>query len=228
MIGNQYLKKFKEEVKDITVYYKQILEKYINHDKKINIDISIDDAIELIESEGIYNTETKQITIVLENTIRDAYVIVHEFIHKIYNRETIEQDNNFYYDCYKEFLAFYNTLLFKDYLYLKIGASDIEITYLDDIIINDYSIFCLKNINLKFKNQQDNIDSLDVIFDPHIPAVLAAKLFYEERKNKSLEEKIKECKKLLSKKVNKETLIEVGLLLKNKENVKRLFLKYDK
>lgn len=201
-----------------------------------NIDLNIEEINELIECNGYYDIDLGNIKFGLTHTILDAFSLCHEYTHKMfYDSHDISKSNK-YFNIYTELLSYYNTYLFADYLLTKNISSDALIArYYDLINIIEFlnglkdilNIYQEKDASLQFE-EDDIFDLSDSFCDDHILASIASKTLYEENKNKNLEERIDKFKIMLNAPINRESLRECNLYIKDKDIRKRLILNFNK
>ena len=241
---NCYTKDFAKTT--ILMYDIDTLLKYSNasDEDKLNdefkyISLTKEEAEDLLIAKGVTDFVFNDIKIVNYKNISTSLTMIHEYTHKIHN------DNSNYkhteeWLIFSEFLAYYNELLFKEYLESLGYQSDISIAINDNLITTrgQIKIFKLmdevyhgKNISLKDLRIIDisiELDNIPLYDYPHIIAYLASITKYEETKNLSLEEKTKELDQLLSININSSVMNGNYLNIKDKSNVKKLILNVNK
>ena len=241
---NCYTKDFDKTT--ISMYDVDILLKYSNasDEDKLNdefkyISLTKEEADDLLIARGIIDFIFNDIKIVNYKNISTSFTMIHEYTHKIHN-----DNSNYKYTedwfIFSEFLAYYNELLFKEYLESLGYQTDSSIAINDNLITTrgQIKLFKLmdelyhgKDISLKDLRIIDASMELDNIplFDySHIIAYLASITKYEETKNLSLEEKAKELNQLLSININSNFINKNYLNIKDKSSVKKLILNFNK
>ena len=241
---NCYTKDFDKTT--ISMYDVDILLKYSNasDEDKLNdefkyISLTKEEADDLLIARGIIDFIFNDIKIVNYKNISTSFTMIHEYTHKIHN-----DNSNYKYTedwfIFSEFLAYYNELLFKEYLESLGYQTDSSIAINDNLITTrgQIKLFKLmdelyhgKDISLKDLRIIDTSMELDNIplFDySHIIAYLASITKYEETKNLSLEEKAKELNQLLSININSNFMNKNYLNIKDKSSVKKLILNFNK
>ena len=247
-ILKKYFEKYFGEFSDtdITAYDLSLVIDYINasdeetfSDRFNDINLSREEAFDLMISEASYDYVLNDIKVINYNNLMTALSVSHEYAHKIHNNRALNNNSIDFY-IYSEYLAYYNMFLFADYLK--------ELGYLSDTLIslgNDY-INTNEQIRL-FKIMDDvyrgigvddstleiidyNIDigNVPLLDYAHILAYLASKNKYEETKDMSLIERCEELNKMFSLDINKSNLDMVGLNIDNKELVKKYIINFSK
>ena len=241
---NCYTKDFAKTT--ILMYDVDTLLKYSNasDEDKLNdefkyISLTKEEAENLLIAKGVTDFVFNDIKVVNYKNISTSLSITHEYTHKIHNNN----DNNKYTEewfIFSEYLAYYNELLFKEYLESLGYKSDVTIAINSNLITTrgQIKLFKLmddlyhgKDISLKDLRIIDTSMELDNIplFDySHIIAYLASITKYEETKNLSLEEKAKELNQLLSININSNFMNKNYLNIKDKSSVKKLILNFNK
>ena len=241
---NCYTKDFDKTT--ISMYDVDILLKYSNasDEDKLNdefkyISLTKEEADDLLIARGIIDFIFNDIKIVNYKNISTSFTMIHEYTHKIHN-----DNSNYKYTedwfIFSEFLAYYNELLFKEYLESLGYQTDSSIAINDNLITTrgQIKLFKLmdelyhgKDISLKDLRIIDTSMELDNIplYDySHIIAYLASITKYAETKNLSLKERTKELNQLLSLNINSSVMNRNYLNIKDKSNVKRLILNFNK
>ena len=241
---NCYTKDFDKTT--ISMYDVDILLKYSNasDEDKLNdefkyISLTKEEADDLLIARGIIDFIFNDIKIVNYKNISTSFTMIHEYTHKIHN-----DNSNYKYTedwfIFSEFLAYYNELLFKEYLESLGYQTDSSIAINDNLITTrgQIKLFKLmdelyhgKDISLKDLRIIDTSMELDNIplFDySHIIAYFASITKYEETKSLSLEEKAKELNQLLSININSNVMNKNYLNIKDKSSVKKLILNFNK
>ena len=198
-----------------------------------------EEAEDLLIVKGITDFVFNDIKVVNYKNISTSLGIIHEYTHKIHNNN----DNNKYTEewfIFSEYLAYYNELLFKEYLESLGYKSDVTIAINSNLITTrgQIKLFKLmddlyhgKNVSLKDLRIIDASMELDNIplFDyPHLIAYLASITKYEETKNLSLLDRTKELNELLSTSINSKVIKENYLDINDSETVKRLIMNFNK
>ena len=165
-----------------------------------------------------------------------------------FNKDTLKilnlyDNNNGYREAwfvFSEYLAYYNELLFKEYLESLGYKSDVSIAINSNLITTreQIKLFKLmddlyrgKDIGLKELRIVDTNMQLDNIplFDyHHLIAFLASITKYEETKNLSLLDKTKELNELLKTSINSKVMKENYLDINDSETVKQLIMNFNK
>ena len=238
---NCYTKDFAKTT--ILMYDVDTLLKYSNasDEDKLNDEFKYikEEAEDLLIVKGITDFVFNDIKVVNYKNISTSLGIIHEYTHKIHNNN----DNNKYTEewfIFSEYLAYYNELLFKEYLESLGYKSDVTIAINSNLITTrgQIKLFKLmddlyhgKDVSLKDLRIIDTSMELDNIplFDySHIIAYLASITKYEETKSLSLEEKAKELNQLLSININSNVMNKNYLNIKDKSSVKKLILNFNK
>lgn len=240
---NCYTKDFVKTT--ILMYDVDTLLKYTNasDEDKLNdefkyISLTKEEAEELLIVKGVTDLVYNDIKVVNYKNILTSLDIAHEYTHKIHN-----DNNNGYREAwfvFSEYLAYYNELLFKEYLESLGYKSDVSIAINSNLITTreQIKLFKLmddlyrgKNIGLKELRIVDTNMQLDNIplFDyHHLIAFLASITKYEETKNLSLLDKTKELNKLLKTSINSKVMKENYLDINDSETVKQLIMNFNK
>ncbi len=241
---NCYTKDFAKT--SIFMYDIDTLIKYSNasDEDKLNdefkyISLTKEEVENLLIAKGVTDFVFNDIKVVNYKNISTSLTMIHEYTHKIHN----DNNNHGYREAwfiFSEFLAYYNELLFKEYLESLGYKSDISIAINDNLITTRVQIKLFKlmddlyhgkNISLKdlriidTSMELDNIPLYDYF---HIIAYLASITKYAETKNLSLKERTKELNQLLSLNINSSVMNRNYLNIKDKSNVKKLILNFNK
>lgn len=215
-----------------------------NDEDKLNdefkyISLTKEEAEELLIVKGVTDFVFNDIKVVNYKNILTSLTMIHEYTHKIHN----DNNNHGYREAwfiFSEYLAYYNELLFKEYLKSLGYQSDISIAINDNLITTrgQIKLFKLmddlyhgKNISLKDLRIIDTSMELDNVplYDyPHIIAYLASITKYEETKNLSLSSRTKELNHLLKVNINKSVMRENYLDINDSDTVKRLIMNFNK
>jgi hypothetical protein len=240
---NCYTKDFVKTT--ILMYDVDTLLKYTNasDEDKLNdefkyISLTKEEAEELLIVKGVTDLVYNDIKVVNYKNILTSLDIAHEYTHKIHN-----DNNNGYREAwfvFSEYLAYYNELLFKEYLESLGYKSDVSIAINSNLITTreQIKLFKLmddlyrgKDIGLKELRIVDTNMQLDNIplFDyHHLIAFLASITKYEETKNLSLLDKTKELNELLKTSINSKVMKENYLDINDSETVKQLIMNFNK
>lgn len=240
---NCYTKDFVKTT--ILMYDVDTLLKYTNasdedklNDKFKYISLTKEEAEELLIVKGVTDLVYNDIKVVNYKNILTSLDIAHEYTHKIHN-----DNNNGYREAwfvFSEYLAYYNELLFKEYLESLGYKSDVSIAINSNLITTreQIKLFKLmddlyrgKDIGLKELRIVDTNMQLDNIplFDyHHLIAFLASITKYEETKNLSLLDKTKELNELLKTSINSKVMKENYLDINDSETVKQLIMNFNK
>lgn len=241
---NCYTKDFAKT--PIFMYDIDTLIKYSNasDEDKLNdefkyISLTKEEAEELLIVKGVTDFVFNDIKVVNYKNILTSLTMIHEYTHKIHN----DNNNHGYREAwfiFSEYLAYYNELLFKEYLKSLGYQSDISIAINDNLITTrgQIKLFKLmddlyhgKNISLKDLRIIDTSMELDNVplYDySHIIAYLASITKYEETKNLSLSSRTKELNHLLKVNINKSVMRENYLDINDSNTVKRLIMNFNK
>ena len=233
---NCYTKDFAKTT--ILMYDVDTLLKYSNasDEDKLNDEFKYikEETEDLLIVKGITDFVFNDIKVVNYKNISTSLGITHKYTHKIHNNN---DDNNKYTEewfIFSEYLAYYNELLFKEYLESLGYKSDVTIAINSNLITTrgQIKIFKLmddlyhgKDISLKDLRIIDTSMELDNIplYDyPHIIAYLASISKYEATKNLSLLDRTKELNELLSTSINSKVIKENYLDINDSNTVKRL------
>ncbi len=242
---NCYTKDFAKTT--ILMYDVDTLLKYSNasDEDKLNdefkyISLTKEEAENLLIAKGVTDFVFNDIKVVNYKNISTSLSITHEYTHKIHNNN---DNNNKYTEewfIFSEYLAYYNELLFKEYLESLGYKSDVTIAINSNLITTrgQIKLFKLmddlyhgKDVSLKDLRIIDTSMELDNIplFDyPHLIAYLASITKYEETKNLSLLDRTKELNELLSTSINSKAIKENYLDINDSETVKRLIMNFNK
>lgn len=240
---NCYTKDFVKTT--ILMYDVDTLLKYTNasDEDKLNdefkyISLTKEEAEELLIVKGVTDLVYNDIKVVNYKNILTSLDIAHEYTHKIHN-----DNNNGYREAwfvFSEYLAYYNELLFKEYLESLGYKSDVSIAINSNLITTreQIKLFKLmddlyrgKDIGLKELRIVDTNMQLDNIplFDyHHLIAFLASITKYEETKNLPLLDKTKELNELLKTSINSKVMKENYLDINDSETVKQLIMNFNK
>ena len=209
------------------------------NDEFENISLTKEEAEELLIVKGVTDFVFNDIKVVNYKNILTSLTMIHEYTHKIHN----DNNNHGYREAwfiFSEYLAYYNELLFKEYLKSLGYQSDISIAINDNLITTrgQIKLFKLmddlyhgKNISLKDLRIIDTSMELDNVplYDySHIIAYLASITKYEETKNLSLSSRTKELNHLLKVNINKSVMRENYLDINDSNTVKRLIMNFNK
>ena len=239
---NCYTKDFAKTT--ILMYDVDTLLKYSNasDEDKLNDEFKYikEEAEDLLIVKGITDFVFNDIKVVNYKNISTSLGITHEYTHKIHNNN---DNNNKYTEewfIFSEYLAYYNELLFKEYLESLGYKSDVTIAINSNLITTrgQIKLFKLmddlyhgKDVSLKDLRIIDASMELDNIplFDyPHLIAYLASITKYEETKNLSLLDRTKELNELLSTSINSKVIKENYLDINDSNTVKRLIMNFNK
>ena len=224
---------------DTLIKYSNASDKEKLNDEFKYISLTKEEADDLLIAKGVIDFVFNDIKVVNYKNISTSLTIAHEYTHKIHN----DNNNHGYREAwfiFSEFLAYYNELLFKEHLESLGYKSDISIAINDNLITTRVQIKLFKlmddlyhgkNISLKDLRIIDTSMELDNIplYDySHIIAYLASITKYAETKNLSLKERTKELNQLLSLNINSSVMNRNYLNIKDKSNVKRLILNFNK
>ena len=239
---NCYTKDFAKTT--ILMYDVDTLLKYSNasDEDKLNDEFKYikEETEDLLIVKGITDFVFNDIKVVNYKNISTSLGITHKYTHKIHNNN---DDNNKYTEewfIFSEYLAYYNELLFKEYLESLGYKSDVTIAINSNLITTrgQIKIFKLmddlyhgKDISLKDLRIIDTSMELDNIplYDyPHIIAYLASISKYETTKNLSLLDRTKELNELLSTSINSKVIKENYLDINDSNTVKRLIMNFNK
>ena len=231
---------------DIKSYDLSLVIDYINasdeetfSDKFNDIDLSREEAFDLMISEAYYDCVLNDIKVINYNNLMTDLSISHEYAHKIHNNRSLNNNTIDFY-IYSEYLAYYNMFLFADYLKELGYLSDALISLGNDYITINEQIKLFKimddiyrginvdNSTLKIIDYNIDIGNVPLLDYAHIFAYLASKNKYEETKNMHLMERCKELNRMFSLDINKSNLDMVGLNIDNKELVKKYIINFSK
>ena len=210
------------------------------HDKKYNyLHLTKEEAEDLLISSGMTDFIFNDIKVVTHKSIVTSLSICHEYTHKIHNLKSKHKYTDDWY-IFTEYLAYYNTYLFGEYLESLGYLSDISIAFNYDLIITIRQIKLFKlmddlyygnaisSIDLKIIDNSLEIGNIPLYDYPHLISFISAKTKYEETKNLSLSIRTKELEQLLRAKVNSKLLRENNLDISDKNTVKKLIMNFTK
>lgn len=237
---NCYTKDFAKTT--ILMYDVDTLLKYSNasDEDKLNDEFKYikEEAEDLLIAKGVTDFVFNDIKVVNYKNISTSLGITHEYTHKLHNNSNYKYTEEWF--IFSEYLAYYNELLFKEYLESLGYKSDVTIAINSNLITTrgQIKLFKLmddlyhgKNVSLKDLRIIDASMELDNIplFDyPHLIAYLASITKYEETKNLSLLDRTKELNELLSTSINSKVIKENYLDINDSETVKRLIMNFNK
>ena len=202
------------------------------------ISLTKEEAEELLIVKGVTDLVYNDIKVVNYKNILTSLGIGHENTHKIHN-DIINGYRDAWF-VFSEYLAYYNELLFKEYLESLGYKSDVSIAINSNLITTreQIKLFKLmddlyrgKDIGLKELRIVDTNMQLDNIplFDyHHLIAFLASITKYEETKNLSLLDKTKELNELLKTSINSKVMKENYLDINDSETVKQQIMNFNK
>ena len=242
---NCYTKDFAKTT--ILMYDVDTLLKYSNasDEDKLNdefkyISLTKEEAENLLIAKGVTDFVFNDIKVVNYKNISTSLSITHEYTHKIHNNN---DNNNKYTEewfIFSEYLAYYNELLFKEYLESLGYKSDVTIAINSNLITTrgQIKLFKLmddlyhgKDVSLKdliIIDASMELDNIPLYDYPHLIAYLASITKYEETKNLSLLDRTKELNELLSTSINSKAIKENYLDINDSETVKRLIMNFNK
>lgn len=239
-----YLNTFDETI--IKMYDVNILIEYINakddeifSDKFKDIHFNQEEAMDLLIAEGVTDLVFNDIEVVDHKSILTSLNIAHEFTHIIHNLSTGYKYTDYWF-IFSEYLAYYNQLLFKDYLEQLGYSTDIEIAISSDFITTRSQIklfklmdelyhgFTISSKNLETIDENIGLGNIPLFDYPHIIAFLASKTKYEETRKLSLSFRTKELSKLLKANVSSKIMRENYLDMNDKNTVKKLIINFNK
>lgn len=241
---NCYTKDFAKTT--ILMYDVDTLLKYSNasDEDKLNdefkyISLTKEEAENLLIAKGVTDFVFNDIKVVNYKNISTSLGITHEYTHKIHNNNSNYKYTEEWF-IFSEYLAYYNELLFKEYLESLGYKSDVTIAINSNLITTrgQIKLFKLmddlyhgKDVSLKDLRIIDTSMELDNIplYDyPHLIAYLASITKYEETKNLSLLDRTKELNELLSTSINSKVIKENYLDINDSNTVKRLIMNFNK
>ena len=209
------------------------------NDEFENISLTKEEAEDLLIVKGVTDFVFNDIKVINYKNILTSLGITHEYTHIIYNNNSNYKYTEEWF-IFSEYLAYYNELLFKEYLESLGYKSDVSIAINDNLIATRVQIKLFKLIDDLYHGKDISLKDLRIIdismeldniplYDyPHIIAYLASITKYAETKNLSLKEKAKELNQLLSLNINSSVMNRNYLNIKDKSNVKKLILNFNK
>ena len=209
------------------------------NDEFENISLTKEEAEDLLIAKGVTDFVFNDIKVVNYKNILTSLTMIHEYTHIIYNNNSNYKYTEEWF-IFSEYLAYYNELLFKEYLKSLGYQADISIAINDNLITTrgQIKLFKLmddlyhgKNISLKDLRIIDismELDNIPLYDYPHIIAYLASITKYEETKNLSLSSRTKELNELLKVNINKSVMRENYLDINDSDTVKRLIMNFNK
>ena len=231
----------------INLYDCYLLCQYLNaseedllSDKYKDIKLTKLEAEDLLISLGRYDYIFDDIAIINNHTIGTCLTLIHEYTHRIHYQEN-KNINHSYYALYSEFLAYYNTFLFSEYLIEK-GYNKLELKlafqekYLK--IIEEIKIFKLMD-SFYYQKQLSPLELLVVIDSlekeiipildyPHILAFIVSKSKYEEFRERPLNLRVKDLAFLLKNDIDGVLLTKTFLNLQDKTLVKKIINNFNR
>ena len=239
---NCYTKDFAKTT--ILMYDVDTLLKYSNasDEDKLNDEFKYikEEAEDLLIAKGVTDFVFNDIKVVNYKNISTSLSITHEYTHKIHNNN---DNNNKYTEewfIFSEYLAYYNELLFKEYLESLGYKSEVTIAINSNLITTrgQIKLFKLmddlyhgKDVSLKdliIIDASMELDNIPLYDYPHLIAYLASITKYEETKNLSLLDRTKELNELLSTSINSKVIKENYLDINDSNTVKRLIMNFNK
>lgn len=208
------------------------------NDEFENISLTKEEAEDLLIAKGVTDFVFNDIKVVNYKNILTSLGITHEYTHIIYNNSNYKYTEEWF--IFSEYLAYYNELLFKEYLESLDYKSDVSIAINDNLIATRVQIKLFKlmddlyhgkDISLKDLRIIDismELDNIPLYDYPHIIAYLASITKYEETKNLSLSSRTKELNELLKVNINKSVMRENYLDINDSDTVKRLIMNFNK
>ena len=209
------------------------------NDEFENISLTKEEAEDLLIVKGVTDFVFNDIKVINYKNILTSLGITHEYTHIIYNNNSNYKYTEEWF-IFSEYLAYYNELLFKEYLESLGYKSDVSIAINDNLIATRVQIKLFKLIDDLYHGKDISLKDLRIIdismeldniplYDyPHIIAYLASITKYAETKNLSLKERTKELNQLLSLNINSSVMNRNYLNIKDKSNVKKLILNFNK
>lgn len=241
---NDYLKDFNKTT--ILMYDIDTLLKYSSaseeeklNDEFENISLTKEEAETLLIVTGVTDFVFNDIKVVNYKNILTSLSIAHEYTHKIHNNNSNHKYTEEWF-IFSEYLAYYNELLFKEYLESLGYQSDISIAINSNLITTRVQIKLFKlmddlyhgkNIslkNLRIIDTSMELDNIPLYDYPHIIAYLASITKYEETKNLSLSSRTKELNELLKVNINKSIMRENYLDINDGDIAKRTIMNFNK
>ncbi len=224
---------------DTLIKYSNASDKEKLNDEFKYISLTKEEAEDLLIAKGVIDFVFNDIKVVNYKNISTSLTIAHEYTHKIHN----DNNNHGYREAwfiFSEFLAYYNELLFKEYLESLGYQSDISIAINDNLITTRGQIKLFKLMdglyhgkdislkNLRIIDISMELDNIPLFDYSHIIAYLASITKYEDTKNLSLLDRTKELNQLLETNINSKVMQENFLNINDSDTVKRLIMNFNK
>lgn len=244
----RYLKTYFEEFyldfkkTNIEIYDIDILKKYISASNDIklsrefkNINLTKGEASALITSFGCADFVFNNIQLIDDNNVNTALTLIHEYTHIIHNKNSNNKYTASWY-VFSEYLAYYNQLLFKEYL----ESLNIDISCDNYVALTNEQINLFKLMNSFYHGENISNENLEIIITnikneniplcdyEHIIAFIASITKYEETRELSLYDRVSEVKSLLKENLNKFIIKDNYLDIRDRETVKKLIKNYNK